>query len=78
MGVSMKDILAAPPVMAMSSEMEGRAMLAQLRHKAIREARDQDPLALDPIVGEDGSLTWQIVEEVKDGMVVQRRKRITD
>lgn len=78
MRISMKDILAVPPVMKMSSEMEGRAMLAQLRHNAIKAAREQDPLALDPIVGEDGSLTWEIIEEVKDGMAVQRRKRITD
>jgi hypothetical protein len=78
MMVSLKDILAVPPVLMVSSEMEGRAMLAQLRHNAIKAARDQDPLVLDPIVGEDGSLTWEIVEEVKDGMVVPRRKRITD
>jgi hypothetical protein len=78
MRISMKDILAVPTVMKMSSELQGRAMLAQLRHQAIREARARDPLALDPIVGEDGSLTWEIVEEVKDGMMVQRRKRITD
>lgn len=62
-----------------TSDAEDHALREEMKQQAIRHARETGhPLDLPPVEGEDGSLTWETVEEVKNGMSVTRRKRITD